>query len=503
MEKEVFDKENKYANAGERLNKSNQAIMLGIVASLVLIIGVNLSQTIYQKLNLFDYLIAVSAVIAIVIIVCLYIKNHSTNKFFNISMILYLAVYSFMLFYGDYSACYILAFPVLIECMIYQDIKSMRLYSCYTAFINIIKLIEQLFTNSNLTGVDKYVLIIQVIFTLVLIVSLNVGAKISQMYNVDAQNALLKEQKNGMSMLEDVLSIAKAVRNESSGVNRLMNELDEATRSMNNSLNEISNSTTYTAENIQSQTQMTQTIQESINDTRNLSGEMVTLVNNTDKSISDSTNYMTELKDQSVIIGDTNSEVTSSMEKLQNQAKEVQKITALILNISSQTNLLALNASIEAARAGESGKGFAVVADQIRNLAEETKDSTNLISTITQELFANANEVSEKIKTSSMAGEKQGDLIQNVSGQFDYIDKNVADLSFIINTIDNMINELLSSNNTIVDNISNLSANSEEVQASTELLMNYSLKNSNNCTNVKERLEEMVRITEKFNKYLS
>jgi hypothetical protein len=39
----------------------------------------------------------------------------------------------------------------------------------------------------------------------------------------------------------------------------------------------------------------------------------------------------------------------------------------------------------------------------------------------------------------------------------------------------------------------------EEVQASTELLMNYSIKNSYNCSNVKERLEEMVKITEKFN----
>lgn len=502
MEKEVFDKEYKYANAATRLSKSNQAMMLGIVGSLVLIIGVNLSQMIYQKLNIFDYLIAALAVIAIAIIIWLYIKNHSTDRFFNLSMILYLAVYSFMLYYGDYSACYILAFPVLIECMIYQELKSMRIYSGYTAFINIVKLFEQLFTNPDLTGVDKYVLIIQVIFTLALIISLNVGARISQMYNLHAQYALLKEQENGKNMLDDVLEIAKAVHNESSGVNKLMNELDEATRSMNNSLNEISNSTTYTAENIQSQTQMTQTIQESIHDTRNLSQEMVALVSNTDKSISDSTNYMTELKDQSIIIGDTNSEVASSMEKLQNQAKEVQKITALILNISNQTNLLALNASIEAARAGESGKGFAVVADQIRNLAEESKASTNLIVGITKELFANANEVSEKIKQSSMAGEKQGDLIQNVSGQFDYIDKNVADLSIIINTIDTMINELLTSNNTIVDNISNLSANSEEVQASTELLMNYSLKNSNNCTIVKERLAEMIKITDKFNKYL-
>ncbi len=502
MVKEKFDQENKYADAAQRLQKSNQAMLLGFVASLVLIIGVTLSQIIYQKLNLFDIIIITSAVIVIAIIIGAYINNHSTKSFFHISMVLFLIVYSLLLYFGDYSACYILAFPVLIESMIYQDMKSMTIYSCYTAAINIYKLLEQLITNRNLTGVDKYTLIIQVLFTLTLIVALTLGAKVSQKFNKDVQNALLKEQINGKRMLDDVLLTAKTVSNESLGVNNLMYELDEATRSMNSSLNEISNSTSYTAENIQSQTQMTQTIQNSINDTKNLSQEMVDLVDNTNKSITESTNYMSELKNQSVIIGDTNSEVTSSMEKLQHQAKEVQKITALILNISNQTNMLALNASIEAARAGESGKGFAVVADQIRNLAKETKDLTNLIATITHELFANANEVSEKIKQSSMAAVKQDNLIQNVSSQFDYIHKNVEDLSIIINTIDNMINELLISNNTIVDNISNLSANSEQVQASTELLMNYSIKNSNNCTNVKIKLEEMVKITEEFNKYL-
>lgn len=184
-----------------------------------------------------------------------------------------------------------------------------------------------------------------------------------------------------------VTNVAGCVTNSNDSANDIMAIMEELSATMTeltNRSNAVASNTVSVEDNVKEMVQSTKDVSDYAKEMKN-------------RAVKLAESARTNTRNTSSVISD----ITVRLEKAVANSKkvdQVKKLTDDILSISSQTNLLALNASIEAARAGEVGRGFSVVADEIRKLADSSKETANGIQEINEMVILSVNELSNEAR---------------------------------------------------------------------------------------------------------
>ena len=300
---------------------------------------------------------------------------------------------------------------------------------------------------------------------------------------------------------ESIVSVTQASTDLATNMTQSKSANDvvvEAINSVNEVANEQANSISKTFHNIE---QVNSNIQDTLNNVVNLKQQAQVADSNTNVG---KETLGTMIKQIQNIDGLIRSFKNQAQELNENSIK-ISQVIEMVSEIAEQTNLLALNASIEAARAGEAGKGFAVVAEEVRNLAEQSKNATEEIAKIVRELQNGTNQIYLEVEEGMTQIEENTNLAGKVEVAFkDIYDSNqdiknsTANIVKHIEDVSTQIRYVNESMELINKNTEQLSRDSENSSAVTEEQLAVIDEVSNQASYLEEMANTLSDTVEKF-----
>lgn len=324
--------------------------------------------------------------------------------------------------------------------------------------------------------------------------------------NIKNRDEIGKMANSFNTMLEDLRGIVSSVSDSSMQVAANAQELSASSEQSLASSQMVAKSAENQLHTSTEQSHFMNTSIDSMNELRTsidqISGDneqMLHATNDVKVLIDQGATSIKNVVNQMETIHETFKDTTAMMHTMEQHSNSIQNITSLITDIADQTNLLALNAAIEAARAGEHGKGFAVVAEEVRKLAEQSKNSATEIGSMVEQIQQTS---SDATKTIVAGGTKVDEGMEKTSESlhvFRNIESGIGEVVYRVESVSAAVEEIQAMTGSVIESVqhvqqlatqtadtaSDTSAATEEQLAATEEISS----NAQSLSDLAEKLQ--------------
>ncbi|GAB6521298.1 methyl-accepting chemotaxis protein [Bacillus thuringiensis] len=311
------------------------------------------------------------------------------------------------------------------------------------------------------------------------------------------------EQMN--EMVSKIKNSVSTVQQSTNSLHYLTNETVAASREVSGAMDDVSGGASTLANSVDEVSAQLENMAESVEQMNSSVGEIKGVAGKAEEASKQGLNTMRNLirtrgQSSSIVV-----HTEEASDKLEQRVGSIQNVVELIKGISDQTNLLALNASIEAARAGEQGKGFAVVAEEVRKLAEQSKEATGEITTMIGDVQVEVKRVVEVVSKLKDIADVQNKVTTEAEMEFRTIMSVVNTISTSVEKIVEEVHnigyeqgEITAVMHTIAGTSQESAAVSEEVHAATESQVNHLEKVAHTMESLTEHMRDLERLVEQF-----
>lgn len=275
-------------------------------------------------------------------------------------------------------------------------------------------------------------------------------------------------QENLSSIISDVNGNVNILDQKMGGVAEGVDICNQASEGIVQAVDDLSKGTLDMAESVQNCTTSMQEIGDSITEITkhaSVANEDADDVRAESSSAKEKLGHLMNANANTIEISQ---QVVDGITEASKATAKIREVTEMITDIASETKLLSLNASIEAARAGEAGAGFAVVATSIQSLADQSDESAQEIQKVINEIMVISNNNVKLADEIREAVNNEGTVLQEVDQSFERVEERISETANAISIIRKKSIQLDEAKVAVLDEVTNLSAVSEENAASCE-----------------------------------